>query len=135
MTVVEQEHRLVTQLGQRHRRGPGAERMARRRGLDERIASDDLALDVADVGLQRQQRGVERAGLQVAHEVGRLLLPPHHGQLRVSAAHGRVGIRAEARVAAHEPTGQAEGGAAPTCPRRRSTVGGPTAGSGHSSTT
>jgi len=88
VAVVEQEHRLVAQLGDRHGRGSRPQSMARRCGQHERVTRDDRALDVPDVGLQREQRGIERARLQAAHEVGGLLLSPHHGEPRMRAAQG-----------------------------------------------
>ena len=60
--------------------------MTHRRGKDEQVWSDDLALDVTDVGFERPERGVERAALDTPHENLRLVLNPGNGQARVGLA-------------------------------------------------
>src|SRR5437764_970067 len=47
----------------------------------ERIAGNRLALEIAEVGLQRQQGRVQRAGLDGRDQRGRLVLGPANGQL------------------------------------------------------
>ena len=60
--------------------------MTRRRRQHECVPGDHLALDVADVRLERQQSGVHRAGLKRAHQIGGLVLAPDDRESRIGLA-------------------------------------------------
>ena len=52
------------------------ERMIARRDQHERIARDDLMVEIAELGFQREQRRVERSCFVVAHQHRRRRLLP-----------------------------------------------------------
>ena len=93
--VVEQQHVGAAELAHLGRRGPARERMGARRRQHERIAPDRLALEIAEIGLQRQQRPLERPLLDRPHQHVGLLFRPANDQPRLRAAERRHDPRQE----------------------------------------
>ena len=82
--------------------------MGARRRQHERIAADHLALQrAAQVGLEREQRGVEAAGVEIAGEIFGLVFPPAHGQAGMRALdRGRGGGQQVGRYGRDDADGE-----------------------------
>jgi hypothetical protein len=58
-------------------------------GKDERVVADEGVLDVSQLGLQRDHRGIERARSNLCHQRRRLLLHPNELESRKRLPQGR----------------------------------------------
>ena len=84
--VVQEENVRSAQLGRARGAAARAERMIARGREDERIAGDLGVLDLAELGLEREQRRVEGAGVEPPDELLRLVLHPRDREARIGGA-------------------------------------------------
>ena len=63
------------------------------RRQNERVAADDLMLEVAEVGFQGEESRVELAPLDALHENGSLVLRPQQAETREGLAQRRIDCR------------------------------------------
>jgi len=82
MSIVEEQQLLTGELRGRDATRRARERMLGPRHEEERIARDDLLLDVADVGFEGDDRTLDLAVRELLHERFRLVLEPFDPEAR-----------------------------------------------------
>ena len=97
VTVVQQQHlRVAEDIGGGW---PSLvhQRVRRTGGEDERIPHHDLVIEFADIGFDREERGIEPRRRQPADQIGRSRFRPKYGEVGISARQGRHDFRQQIR--------------------------------------
>jgi hypothetical protein len=95
--IIQQQHVRVAQLRALDRGRALAQRIAGRSGQQEGVTGHDLVLHVAELRLQREQRGIQLARGQRLHQRLRLVLGPDRGELGEGRSQRRCDLRQQVR--------------------------------------